>query len=87
MNDDIIYEIMKFLPLKDKFNLSCVSKQFSNQYKLYRKQYFITNINYTYLKKIFIKWKNLNCKNIKNKKIINSWSPKNKPENTPILLF
>ena len=60
MNDDIIYEIFKFLPLKDKFNLSFVSKQFNNQYKLYKKQYFITKINYIYLKKIFIKWKNIN---------------------------
>ena len=85
MNDDIIYEILKFLPLKDKFNFCCVSKQIKNQYKLYKKQYFITNLNYTYLKKIFIKWKNLIYK--KKKKIINSWSPKNKAENSPILLF
>ena len=85
MNDDIIYEIIKFLPLKDKFNLSCVSKQFSNQYKLYKKQYFITNINYNYLKKIFLKWKKKICKN--KKLIVNSWYRPCKSENRPILLF
>ena len=38
MNDDIIYEILKFLPLKDKLNFCCVSKQIKNQYKINKKK-------------------------------------------------
>ena len=85
MECDIIYKMLKYMSLKEKSKVACVSKQFNYQCKLYNKKYFITNLNYNYLKKIFIKWKRIIYKN--KKLIINSWSPKHKPENTPILLF
>jgi len=82
-NNEIIFNILSNLYIKDKLNFAKSNKTLYETYISYKQYKYLTKSNYIKTANAFriLKYKT------KKKKIINSWRKKYKDPDTPILLF
>lgn len=79
---DIIPVLFTYLDLECKYKVSQTNPEYLKLFQSYKKNNLYTSSNIKLLRKIIKEWKK-----IKHRRVVNIWSPKNKPFNREILLF
>ena len=79
---DIIPVLFTYLNLESKYNVAQTNSEYLKLFQSYKINNLYTNSNIKLLRKIIKEWKK-----IKHRRVVNIWSPKNKPFNREILLF
>lgn len=80
--NDIIPVLFTYLNLESKYNVAQTNSEYLKLFQSYKINNLYTNSNIKLLRKIIKEWKK-----IKHRRVVNIWSPKNKPFNREILLF
>ena len=78
---DIIPILFAYLNLESKYKVAQTNTEYFKLFQSYKRNNLYTNSNIELLQKIINEWKR-----IKHTKVVNIWSPKNKPFNREILL-
>ena len=78
---DIILVLFNYLDLKCKYKVAQTNSEYLKLFQSYKRNNLYTSSNIKLLQKIINKWKQ-----IKHRRVVNIWSPKNKPFNREILL-
>ena len=78
---DIILVLFNYLNLKCKYKVAQTNSEYLKLFQSYKRNNLYTSSNIKMLQKIINKWKQ-----IKHRRVVNIWSPKNKPFNREILL-
>ena len=78
---DIIPILFNYLDLKYKYKVAQTNSDYFKLFQSYKRSNLYTNSSIKLLRKTINKWKQ-----IKHTKVVNIWSPKNKPFNREILL-
>ena len=78
---DIIPILFNYLNLECKYKVAQTNSEYLELFQSYKRNNLYTNSNIKLLQKIIKEWKQ-----IKHKRVVNIWSPKNKPFNCEILL-
>ena len=78
---DIIPILFNYLDLESKYKVAQTNSEYHELFQSFKRNNLYTNSNIKLLQKIISEWKE-----IKHKRVVNIWSPKNKPFNREILL-
>ena len=78
---DIIPVLFNYLNLECKYKVAQTNSEYLKLFQSYKRNNLYTSSNIKFLRKIIKEWKQ-----IKHKRVVNIWSPKNKPFNREILL-
>ena len=79
---DIIPVLFTYLNLECKYKIAQTHSDYYKLFQLYKRNNLYTSSNIKLLQKIIKEWKQ-----IKHNRVINIWSPKQKPFDREILLF
>jgi len=79
---DIIPVLFNYLDLECKCKVAQTNSEYLKLFQSYKRNNLYTSFNIKLLQKIISEWKK-----IKHRRVVNIWSPKNKPFNREILLF
>ena len=79
--NDIIPILFNYLDLECKYKVAKTNSEYLKLFQSFKRNNLYTNSNIKLLVKIISEWKE-----IKHKRVVNIWSPKNKPFNREILL-
>ena len=79
---DIIPVLFTYLNLESKYKVAQTNSEYLKLFQSYKINSLYTSSNIKLLQKIIKEWKQ-----IKHTRVVNIWSPKNKPFNREIILF
>ena len=78
---DIILVLFNYLNLECKYKVAQTNSEYLKLFQSYKRNNLYTSSNIKMLQKIINEWKQM-----KHRRVVNIWSPKNKPFNREILL-